>query len=120
ENEIGSYGLARYHSPEAERLFRGPVPAELVRKLGKKPGTWSEVFGDFAKRWPPMEHDRRLARGRAPHRPRRSRHLQSRRAGGRRAPRRLRPARQSAAGAGDRQFDRSRALLLGGARPWRD
>lgn len=48
ENEMGSYGLARDHSPEAERLFRGPVPAELVRKLGKRPGTWSEVFGDFA------------------------------------------------------------------------
>ncbi len=48
ENEIGSYGLARDHSPEAERLFHGPVPAELVRKLGKKPGTWSEVFGDYA------------------------------------------------------------------------
>lgn len=48
ENEIGSYGLARDHSPEAERLFRGPVPAELVRKLGKRPGTWREVFGDFA------------------------------------------------------------------------
>jgi beta-galactosidase GanA len=48
ENEMGSYGLARDHSPEAERLFRGPVPAELVRKLGKKPGTWTEVFGDFA------------------------------------------------------------------------
>jgi beta-galactosidase GanA len=48
ENEIGSYGLARDHSPEAERLFRAPVPADLVRKLGKRPGTWSEVFGDFA------------------------------------------------------------------------
>jgi beta-galactosidase GanA len=48
ENEMGSYGLARDHSPEAERLFRAPVPAELVRKLGKRPGTWSEVFGDFA------------------------------------------------------------------------
>ncbi|MDB5690982.1 MAG: beta-galactosidase [Alphaproteobacteria bacterium] len=48
ENEIGSYGLARDHSPEADRLFRGPVPAELARKLGKRPGTWSEMFGDFA------------------------------------------------------------------------
>ncbi|HEX5181956.1 MAG TPA: DUF5597 domain-containing protein [Allosphingosinicella sp.] len=48
ENEIGSYGLARDHGPEAERLFRGPVPAELIRKLGRKPGTWTEIFGDFA------------------------------------------------------------------------
>ena len=49
ENEIGSYGLARDHAPEAERLFRGPVPAELIRALGKRPGTWSEVFGEFAE-----------------------------------------------------------------------
>ena len=48
ENEIGSYGLARDHSPEAERLFRGPVPAELTQRLGKRPGNWSETFGDFA------------------------------------------------------------------------
>jgi beta-galactosidase GanA len=48
ENEMGSYGLARDHSPEAERMFRGPVPAELLRKLDKKGGSWTEVFGDFA------------------------------------------------------------------------
>jgi beta-galactosidase GanA len=47
ENEIGSYGLARDHSPEAERLFRGPVPPALAKLKGKS-GTWSEVFGDFA------------------------------------------------------------------------
>lgn len=47
ENEIGSYGLARDHSPEAERLFRGPVPPALARLKGRS-GTWSEVFGDFA------------------------------------------------------------------------
>jgi len=49
ENEIGSYGLARDHSAEAERLFKGPVPAELTRKLGKPAGNWSAVFGDFAE-----------------------------------------------------------------------
>jgi beta-galactosidase GanA len=48
ENEIGSYGLGRDHGPEAERLFRGPVPSELVDALGKRPGTWSQLFGDFA------------------------------------------------------------------------
>jgi beta-galactosidase GanA len=48
ENEIGSYGLARDHAPEAQRLFRRPVPAELVRRLGKRPGTWTDVFGEFA------------------------------------------------------------------------
>src|SRR3954470_13187110 len=47
ENEIGSYGLARDHSPEAERLFRGPVPPALAKLKGRG-GTWSEVFGDFA------------------------------------------------------------------------
>jgi len=48
QNEIGSYGLARDHSPVAERLFRGPVPAELARLKGKR-GTWTEVFGEFAE-----------------------------------------------------------------------
>jgi len=48
ENEIGSYGLARDHSPEAERLFRGPVPPALAKLKGRG-GTWSEVFGDFAE-----------------------------------------------------------------------
>ncbi len=49
QNEMGSYGLTRDHSAEAERLFRGPVPAELVRGLAKQPGTWTEVFGEFAE-----------------------------------------------------------------------
>ena len=48
QNELGSYGLARDHSPEAERLFRGPVPARLARLKGKS-GSWSEVFGEFAE-----------------------------------------------------------------------
>ena len=43
QNEMGSYGLARDHSPEAERLFRGPVPAELVRGLRKQSGSWTQV-----------------------------------------------------------------------------
>jgi beta-galactosidase GanA len=48
ENEIGSYGLTRDHSAEAEQLFKGQVPADIVRKLGKKAGTWSQLFGEFA------------------------------------------------------------------------
>lgn len=48
QNEMGSYGLTRHHAPEARRLFEAAVPAELVRKLGKRPGTWAQVFGDFA------------------------------------------------------------------------
>ena len=49
QNEMGSYGLARDHSPGAERLFRAPVPAELVRGLHKPSGTWTQVFGEFAE-----------------------------------------------------------------------
>lgn len=48
ENEPGTYGLARDFSPAAQRLFEGTVPAELVRAVGRRPGTWSEVFGPRA------------------------------------------------------------------------
>lgn len=48
QNEVGSYGLARDHAPEAERLFRGAVPPELARLKGRS-GSWTEVFGDFAE-----------------------------------------------------------------------
>lgn len=51
ENEAGSYGLARDHSPEAEKLFAGPVPAELLRAMDKKPGTWTDVFGKRAEQF---------------------------------------------------------------------
>jgi beta-galactosidase GanA len=47
ENETGSYNLARDRAPEAERLFAGPVPAELGRALGVS-GTWSQAFGKRA------------------------------------------------------------------------
>jgi beta-galactosidase GanA len=43
ENEVGSYGSPRDFSPQANRLFAGPIPAELARKIGKS-GTWSQVF----------------------------------------------------------------------------
>ena len=46
ENELGSYGLMRDHAPEPRKLFEGQVPAELVKKLGKRPGTWRQVFGE--------------------------------------------------------------------------
>ncbi len=48
ENEPGSLGTDRDYSAEANRLFGGAVPEALVRKLGRKPGTWTEVFGDEA------------------------------------------------------------------------
>jgi beta-galactosidase GanA len=44
ENEVGSYGNPRDFSPLANRLFAGPIPAELARKVGKS-GTWEGVFG---------------------------------------------------------------------------
>ena len=45
ENEPGIVGPARDHSPEATKLFSGPVPDEFVTALKKKPGTWTECFG---------------------------------------------------------------------------
>jgi beta-galactosidase GanA len=48
ENEAGTYGTVRDHSPESNRMFAGQVPEELVRAMHKQPGTWSEVFGKDA------------------------------------------------------------------------
>ncbi len=48
ENESGSLGLVRDFSPTAQAIFDAPVPADLVRALNKRPGTWSQVFGDDA------------------------------------------------------------------------
>jgi beta-galactosidase GanA len=45
ENEPGSYGIPRDFSPEAQRLFEGQVPAELVRALRRRAGSWAQVFG---------------------------------------------------------------------------
>jgi beta-galactosidase GanA len=44
ENETGSYGSPRDFSSEANRLFAGPIPAELAHRIGKS-GTWPQVFG---------------------------------------------------------------------------
>lgn len=65
ENEVGVLGDSRDRSPEADRAFSSPVPAELTRYLkahhdalyprlrelwdangGKTSGTWPEVFGN--------------------------------------------------------------------------
>ena len=56
QNEPGSWGSVRDYSPTAQKLFEGPVPAELLRpevlKALNRPagakGTWLEVFGDDA------------------------------------------------------------------------
>ena len=45
ENEAGSLESDRDYSAEANQLFRGQVPGQLVRALRKQPGTWMEVFG---------------------------------------------------------------------------
>jgi beta-galactosidase GanA len=48
ENETGTYNSVRDYSPAAQKLFEGPAPAELVKALGKRPGTWSQAFGKNA------------------------------------------------------------------------
>jgi hypothetical protein len=63
ENEVGYLGRGRDRSEAANRLFRGPVPSELLHKLDSSRdafspelrahfnpagATWTEVFGDAA------------------------------------------------------------------------
>jgi len=48
ENEAGVWGGVRDYAPEAERAFSGAVPEKLTTGLGKKPGTWRQVFGEDA------------------------------------------------------------------------
>src|SRR5512143_1453296 len=47
ENEPGTWDSVRDYSPAAQVLFEAPVPAELLRALGKAGavGNWSGVFG---------------------------------------------------------------------------
>jgi len=45
ENESGNLGSVRDNSPESNREFAGPVPADLLAAVGKKPGIWTQVFG---------------------------------------------------------------------------
>lgn len=47
ENEIGMLEDARDHSPLAEKAYRGKVPAELLKAMGKQAAgqTWAEAFG---------------------------------------------------------------------------
>ena len=48
ENETGTYGSVRDYSQAANTLFEGPVPADLIKTLHLKSGTWTEVFGTNA------------------------------------------------------------------------
>ena len=49
QNEPGALNTARDHSPAANKLFAGAVPAPLVHALHKSAGTWTEVFGNDAE-----------------------------------------------------------------------
>ncbi|MFD1841999.1 DUF5597 domain-containing protein [Sphingomonas qilianensis] len=45
ENETGTYSAVRDFSPTAQRLFDKPVPAELIKAMRAKVGTWKQAFG---------------------------------------------------------------------------
>ena len=49
ENETGVYGAARDYSKKADALMRQPVPAALIKAMGRRAlkasGDWREVFG---------------------------------------------------------------------------
>jgi beta-galactosidase GanA len=53
ENETGTWGALRDYSPEANRLFDGPVPAEVLKAMGKtadsSSANWKDVFGPEAE-----------------------------------------------------------------------
>jgi beta-galactosidase GanA len=44
ENESGGIGAVRDYSAASNREFAGQASPELVKALGKKSGTWAEVF----------------------------------------------------------------------------
>jgi beta-galactosidase GanA len=52
ENEAGSWGAIRDHSPAAQKAFESPVPAAVLSAMNKKPATpaaaWKEAFGNDA------------------------------------------------------------------------
>lgn len=48
QNEAGTWGADRDYSAMANKTFNAPVPSDLLKKLGLKSGTWSEVFGKDA------------------------------------------------------------------------
>lgn len=45
ENEPGSMWTDRDYSPEASEIFQKNVPSPVLQKVGKQPGTWSDIFG---------------------------------------------------------------------------
>jgi len=53
ENEPGTWGTLRDYCPEANKLFDGPVPAEIMKAMGQMPAppseNWQQVFGPEAE-----------------------------------------------------------------------
>ncbi len=53
ENETGTWGALRDYSPEANKLYEGPVPAEVLKATGQasttEDGSWEQVFGAEAE-----------------------------------------------------------------------
>ncbi len=53
ENETGTWGTTRDYSPEANRLFEGPVPLEVLKAMDETSVThdanWETVFGSVAE-----------------------------------------------------------------------
>lgn len=48
QNEPGTYGSVRDFSKAAEKLFQGPVPEVLLKRMKRSAGTWREVYGEDA------------------------------------------------------------------------
>ena len=53
ENETGTWGTLRDYSAAANKLFDGPVPAEVLKAMGQTPAapgaSWEQVFGPEAE-----------------------------------------------------------------------
>jgi hypothetical protein len=52
ENESGTWGSVRDYSPAAQKLFEAPVPADVLKAMGKQGGApvnWQDAFGPEAE-----------------------------------------------------------------------
>ena len=53
ENETGTWGTLRDYSPQAEKLFAAPVPADVLKAMNVSPGSptanWQDAFGTEAE-----------------------------------------------------------------------
>ncbi|RYY74853.1 MAG: beta-galactosidase [Gammaproteobacteria bacterium] len=48
QNEAGTWGSDRDYSEMANKIFNAPIPDDLIKRIGVKAGTWTEVFGKDA------------------------------------------------------------------------